>query len=82
MCGSYWFYDSKIKGISIDNVEYKLSQFSDDTVLFLYGSEEFMSAAFHTLDLDASLLKVLNIEKTQAVGISSKMVAWTKYAMI
>jgi len=28
-----------IKGITIDNVEYKLSQFTDDTWLFSDGSE-------------------------------------------
>ncbi len=65
--------NKNIKGISIDNVEYKLSQYADDTVLFLDGSEESMSTAFHTLDIFANVsgLKV-NIEKTQAVWIGSK----------
>ncbi len=65
--------NQNIKGILIDNTEYKLSQYADDTVLFLDGSENSMNSAFHTLDIFANIsgLKV-NIEKTQAVWIGSK----------
>ena len=65
--------NKNIKGILIDETEFKLSQYADDTVMFLDGSENSMSSAFQTLDTFATMsgLKV-NVEKTQAVWIGSK----------
>ena len=67
--------NQNIKGILIDNTEYKLSQYADDTVLFRDGSENSMNSAFHTLNMIC--LKV-EIEKTQAVWIGSKNIVTIK----
>ena len=56
-----------IKGITIGNVEYKLSSFADDTLCFLDGSVNSCRALFHDLGIFAkySGLKP-NIDKTEA----------------
>lgn len=62
-----------IKGIKIANIEYKLSQFADDTSLFLDGSEKSLNESIKTLNTYANMsgLKV-NDSKTRAVWIGSK----------
>ena len=57
-----------IKGIKIGNIEYKLSQFADDTSLFLDGSEKSLNESIKTLNTYANMsgLKV-NDSKTRAV---------------
>ena len=62
--------DRILKGIVVEGHEYKLSQYADDTVFFLDGSESSFKRAFKLLDVFASMsgLKV-NIEKTNAVWI-------------
>ena len=65
--------NKKIKGISIENVEIKLTQFADDITLILDGSIESLHAAFNTLEIFGSIsgLKV-NTEKTQIAWIGKK----------
>ena len=61
-----------IKGIVIDNNEYKLNQYADDTELFLDGSEKSLKAAIDEINTfyDMSGLKI-NINKTKAIWIGS-----------
>ena len=42
--------DRILKGITVEDVEYRLSQYADDTVLFLNGSEISLERAFQLLD--------------------------------
>ena len=62
--------DNILKGIMIEGSEYRLSQYADDTVFILDGSESSFVTAFKILESFASMsgLKV-NIEKTNAVWI-------------
>ena len=67
--------NDNIKGIKIDNMEYKILQYADDTTIFLDGTENSLSATLKLLDdfHKISGLKV-NIDKTNAVWIGSKKV--------
>jgi exonuclease III len=62
-----------IKGIIVNDKEYKISQFADDTSLTLDGSEKSLHAALDTLDYFGKLsgLKV-NCSKTKVIWIGSK----------
>ena len=62
-----------IKGIEVDGVEFNLTQFADDTTIFLDGSENSLKAATATLDFFARLsgLKI-NLSKTKAVWIGPR----------
>ena len=61
-----------IKGIVINNKEYKLSQYADDTQIFLDGTELSLENNLKTLNIFylMSGLK-LNIDKTKAIWIGS-----------
>ena len=65
--------NKKIKGIKIDNVEFKLSQYADDTSAFLDGSKTSLEETLTELELfaDISGLKI-NYDKTQVVWIGAK----------
>ena len=68
--GAAFQFDTGIKGITIDFTEYTLSQYADDTTLFLDSKEENLNNVFILLDLFASCsgLKI-NVEKTKALWI-------------
>ena len=53
----YLLIDSNkmIKGITIKNIEFKISQFADDTTLILDGNESSLTAALNTLEIFGSL---------------------------
>lgn len=72
--------NDKIKGIKINNIEALLSQFADDTSLFLDGSEESLREAIQTLEKFARIsgLKI-NKEKSQLVWIGSQKHSPTRY---
>ena len=61
------------KFLKVEGTEFRISQYADDTVLFLNGTEKSLQAEFKILDLFASMsgLKV-NIEKTNAIWVGSK----------
>ena len=65
--------NKNIKGITIDNEEYKISQFADDTTIFLDGNRDSLVAALNTLEVFGSLsgLKI-NMEKTKLVWLGRK----------
>ena len=60
--------NNDIRGIIIDNKEYKISQYADDTQLFLNGSENSLREALDVLQkfYEMSGLKI-NVEKTKAI---------------
>ena len=64
--------NENIKGININNREFLLSQYADDTQVFLDGSEKSLSEALLNFDLfhKMSGLKI-NVEKTKAIWIGS-----------
>ncbi len=61
-------FDPGIKGIKIEDTEYVLTQYADDTTLFLDGQEENLNNVFRVLDQFASCSGLrVNVEKTKAV---------------
>ena len=64
--------DKDFKGVLVAGKEFRLSQYADDTVLFLNGTVKSMQASFRILDQFAGMsgLKV-NVEKTNAIWIGS-----------
>ena len=66
-----------IKGIKINqDLMILLSQFADDTSLFLDGTRKSFEAAINTLQFFASISGLnMNLEKTQVVWIGSKKIA-------
>ena len=60
--------NTDIKGISIHKNNYKMTQFADDTTIFLDGNKDSLEAALNTLEIFGSLsgLKV-NIDKIKIV---------------
>ena len=71
-----------IRGIIIDNKEYKISQYADDTQLFLNGSENSLREALDVLQkfYEMSGLKI-NVEKTKAIWIGSLSNSPTDYVV-
>lgn len=65
--------NKNIKGIKINKTEYLISQYADDTVLILDGSENSLNEAIKELNMFYALsgLKI-NLSKTQATWIGSK----------
>lgn len=62
-----------VKGITIDETEYLISQYADDTSLILDGSSRSLDASLRVLQLyaDISGLKI-NLDKTNVIWIGSK----------
>lgn len=65
--------NENIKGIVVQDTEFKISQFADDTSIFLDGSSESLNHTLEELDRFAKIsgLKI-NYDKTQLVWIGSK----------
>ena len=62
-----------ITGIIVGDVEFKLSQYADDTSLFSNGSPESMDGILRTLDYFACISGLrINFSKTKMVWIGSK----------
>ena len=63
----------KIKGITIDRYEFRISQYADDTSLLLDGSEESLFEALLTLEWFEKISGLrINFNKTQVIWIGSK----------
>lgn len=65
--------NKNIKGIEVDNVEFKFSQYADDASAFLDGSKTSLEETLKELEMfaDISGLKT-NFDKTQVVWIGAK----------
>ena len=70
----------EIKGITVREKEYLLSQFADDTVLCLDGEENSFKATINTLDIFSSISGLMiNNDKTQIMWIGSRKNCNIKY---
>ena len=65
--------NKKIKGIFSNDTEFKVTQFADDTMIFLDGSKESLNSTLEESEKFAKIsgLKI-NFDKTQLVWIGSK----------
>ena len=65
--------DNEIKGISVGNVECKISQFADDTTMILGGSQVSLERSLALLDSFGQLSGLrVNCEKTEVLRIGCK----------
>ena len=65
----------RIKGIEINGIDFKLSQYADDTTLILDGSEESFLESVILIETFGSISGLrLNIKKTEALWIGSKKI--------
>ena len=65
--------DNEIKGISVGNVECKISQFADDTKMILDGSQVSLERSFALLDSFGQLSGLrVNCEKTEVLWITGR----------
>ena len=65
--------NNKVKGITIDDTEYIISQYADDTSLILDGSSESLDASLRTLQHFAEISGLkMNVDKTKVVWIGKK----------
>ena len=63
----------RIKGIEINGIDLKLSQYADDTTLILDGSEESFLESVILIEIFGNISGLrLNIKKTEALWIGSK----------
>ena len=66
--------NKKIRGLSLGNDEVKISQYADDTILILDGSEKSLTSAIQFLDDFGKISGLkLNDSKTEALWIGSKI---------
>ena len=65
--------NDRIRGIRIKNLEFKCTQFADDTTLILDGTSDSLESALNTLEIFGSIsgLKI-NTDKTKIVWIGKK----------
>ena len=71
-------YNCSINGITINNQQYKISQFADDTTLFLDGTKDSLEAALNTLEIFGSVSGlVVNKDKTKLIWLGKKNVQLT-----
>ena len=66
-------YNPKILGILIEDAEFKLTQFADDTTLMLDGRQHSLQAALNTLEIFGSISGLkMNRDKTKIIWIGRK----------
>ena len=67
--------NKKVKGITVNNTEFKISQYADDTSVILDGTETSLN---QTLEELANFLRKaglnINFDKTQLVWIGSEKI--------
>ena len=65
--------EKNLKGISINGLEHKITQFADDTTLILDGSKDSLVAALNVLEIFGSMSGLhINTEKTKLIWIGKK----------
>ena len=77
----------QIKGISIEENEFKITQFADDTTLILDGSQQSLQSALNTLEIYGNY-SGLKKKKTKVIYIGRKntqnknyMLQWNWYGV-
>ena len=67
--------EKKMKGIYVNGIEHKITQFADDTTLILDGSKESLIAALNVLEVFGSISGLqINTEKTKLIWIGKKTI--------
>ena len=62
-----------IKGLKIENNEFKLTQFADDTTLILDGSQHSLESALNIIETYGTFSGLkMNMEKTKVIWIGRK----------
>ena len=62
-----------LKGISVNDNEFKITQFADDTTLILDGSQNTLLAALNVLEVYGNMSGLrVNMDKTKLVWIGKK----------
>ena len=65
--------------MKIEDVEFKLTQFADDTTLILNGSQHSLQSALTTLEIYGSISGLnMNKEKTKLIWIGRKKISKDK----
>ena len=65
--------NSEIKGLTIDNNEYVMTQFADDTTMILDGTTQSLQATLNILEIFGTLSGLkMNTEKTKIVWLGRK----------
>ena len=65
--------NKQIRGIMIENLEIKMTQFADDTTLVLDGSQLSLQSALNTIEIYGSMSGLkMNKEKTRVIWIGRK----------
>ena len=68
--------NSKIKGIKINNTEFKISQYADDTSIFLDGSSDALNCTLIELDKFANVSDLrLILIRLKLYGLAQRNVA-------
>ena len=63
----------RVRGIPINNEQLKISQYADDSIFFLDGSEDSLKECVHTIDFFYTLSGLkMNYDKSSLVWIGSK----------
>ena len=66
-------FNPNITGLKIKNIEFRLTQFADDTTLILDGSQHSLQSALNTLEIYGNLSGLkMNKEKTKVIWIRRK----------
>ena len=66
-------HNKDIIGITIENIEYKMTQFADDTTIILDGSHKSLQATLNILEMFGTFSGLrMNKEKTKLVWIGRK----------
>lgn len=72
--------NKNIKGIIINETEYKISQYADDTELLQNGDRQTFEETIKTIDKFSKFSGLyLNVEKTNAIWLGNKRNSITKY---
>ena len=65
--------NNHIQGIKIENLEFKMTQFADDTTLIMDGSQHSLQSALNTIEIYGSMSGLkMNKEKTKVIWIGRK----------
>ena len=72
----------KMKGIYVNGIEHKITQFADDTTLILDGSKVSLIAALNVLEIFGSISGLqVNTEKHKVIWIGKKDILATKLTL-
>ena len=75
--------DQNLRGIKINGIEYKITQFTKDITLFLDGSKNSLAAALDVLDIFGCISGLrINNEKTRLIWIGKKHTQRTSFNLV